>query len=221
MAIHLAQLMSGRHSRGLACLAYTASLLGVFAERAALVSAGNASGDRPVDYFRFTGSPDADRSTALRFGPDLPRGRERPAGEERRQAGSASPEAPGRVGISPSREREPIEAEPPLAEQLRRARVALDEAMELPGSDLGDRVDGAGAVAARLREHLISRLRHDPAGPAAERRRAALEKANVIISLLAGLEYPVSGVQRNLLEQARTALRVLIDQDVPGLPEFE
>lgn len=64
LTIHIVQVLTGRRSRWLSGLASASTLAGGFAQRAALTFAGNASAERPRDYFRFTGSGSNGRATA-------------------------------------------------------------------------------------------------------------------------------------------------------------
>jgi hypothetical protein len=54
-----------------------------------------------------------------------------------------------------------------------------------------------------MRDELIEMLRNN----ATEAIQSNLEQANVALSLLVGLEYPLGGLDRQMLDQARTALR--------------
>jgi hypothetical protein len=88
----------------------------------------------------------------------------------------------------------------------------LEAALKLPPLQLTSEVDLAERAVARLRDHLIDQLRQAPSGPAAPHRRAALEQVNAGLSLIAGAEYPVAGIQRKLLEQARDVLKQLLGE---------
>jgi hypothetical protein len=89
----------------------------------------------------------------------------------------------------------------------RRAAIeALEQALALPPAELTAEVDAAERAIARLRNGLIAELRAAPDDDAREL-RAALDAANVALSLAAGVEYPAAGIQRRLLEQAVTVLR--------------
>ena len=52
LGVHILHVLTGRRSDRLACLAALASLVGAYAERAEVMFAGNASADRPDEYFR-------------------------------------------------------------------------------------------------------------------------------------------------------------------------
>ena len=84
----------------------------------------------------------------------------------------------------------------------------LDHALGLPPDKLGQEVDVAEREVARLRDALIERLRR---GELTDRQ--ALDKTNAALSLIVGVEYPVAGLHRKSLEQARDTLRELPVQD--------
>lgn len=96
---------------------------------------------------------------------------------------------------------------PPFAELYREAMDALDTACDLPPLALSREVDLAERAVAKLRDGLIEVLR-------AERRTArtaplprALERVNVALSLIVGVEYPATGIHRKMIEQARELLK--------------
>ena len=78
----------------------------------------------------------------------------------------------------------------------------LQDALDKPPTELKAEVDAAERAVVALRDALIDRLRQSPT----ESVRAALDQVNVCLSLVVGLEYPLGGLQRQMLEQARTAL---------------
>lgn len=63
-AIHAAHQLRGRRTRAGTIVAAVATLVGVFAERAVVVFAGNESARRPVDYLHFTQPTAADEGFA-------------------------------------------------------------------------------------------------------------------------------------------------------------
>jgi hypothetical protein len=89
----------------------------------------------------------------------------------------------------------------------RRAIEAIDRAIPEPTAELKQDVDVAERAIAELRDCLIHALRRAPDGPDAQRRRQLLDRVNVALSLVAGVEYPSAGIQRKQLEQARDVLR--------------
>src|SRR5690349_14647862 len=89
------------------------------------------------------------------------------------------------------------------ADQLcREALRLLEDALQKPPAELKAEVDVAEAAVADLRDELISRLR---AGDSSV--RSPLDDVNVALSLLVGVEYPAGGIQRQLVQQAQTALQ--------------
>jgi hypothetical protein len=90
------------------------------------------------------------------------------------------------------------------AELARGCISQLDDALARPPDQLGEEVDQVERDLAALRDELIAELR-------ASGRRTGLDQVNAVLSLVVGLEYPAAGIQRNLVEQARDALQVLVD----------
>lgn len=64
LAIHAVQVLTGRRSPWASKLASTSALTGGFIQRAVLTFAGNASAERPEDYFRFTSASRDGRQAA-------------------------------------------------------------------------------------------------------------------------------------------------------------
>lgn len=83
----------------------------------------------------------------------------------------------------------------------------LDEALGKPPAELKAEVDVAERAIAALRDGIIERWRTAPE----PRLRAALDHVNAALSLVVGLEYPLGGLQRDLLKQARSALQSALD----------
>ncbi|MBV9546337.1 MAG: hypothetical protein JOY61_18355 [Chloroflexi bacterium] len=90
----------------------------------------------------------------------------------------------------------------PPQDLCREALQLLEEALGKPPPELSAEVDVAEQKIAQLRDELIDRLRAAPD----QALRAALDNVNAALSLVVGVEYPVGGVQRDMLKQARTAL---------------
>jgi hypothetical protein len=88
------------------------------------------------------------------------------------------------------------------ADLCREAIQLLDAATRMPPTELKAEVDVAERTIASLRDALIMRVRSggDPDT------RSALDKVNVALTLVVGLEYPLGGLQRTMLEQARATL---------------
>lgn len=86
-----------------------------------------------------------------------------------------------------------------------RALAALDRAMDEPPADAKDDLTEAVRSVAALRDELAGAWRRTEA--AEDRRR--LDAVNAILSLLAGLEYPLGGMKWKRLGEARDSLRTM------------
>jgi hypothetical protein len=98
----------------------------------------------------------------------------------------------------------PLAAEPqPLAAQCRRALEQLDRLSTLQPREIQAEIEDISRTLAGLRDRMIDRLRRgaDPAGD-----RHTLDRINVALSLVIGVGYPVTGVQRKHLENARSVM---------------
>jgi hypothetical protein len=95
----------------------------------------------------------------------------------------------------------------PFAEQCQAAVALLDRLLETSPYPSFQELDMTERAIVRLRDGLIERLRQDNASAEAPRLRALLERANIAISAVVGVEYPAAGVRRELLEMARDALK--------------
>jgi hypothetical protein len=89
-------------------------------------------------------------------------------------------------------------------ELARSCLTQLEDALGRPPDQLGEEVDRVERDLAALRDDLITELRTSG-------RRTGLDQVNAVLSLVVGLEYPAAGIQRNLVEQARNAMQVLVD----------
>ena len=97
-----------------------------------------------------------------------------------------------------------------IADDVRAAIAMIDDAMKRPPLELTHEVDGAERKVVDVRDALIAIVR---AGDGRSvRARAALDEVNAALSLLAGVEYPATGVQRSMLQQSLEALRDLLDR---------
>jgi hypothetical protein len=96
-----------------------------------------------------------------------------------------------------------------LKRLCREALGAVDRALHAPPNELKEPADEAERAAVRVRDTLIELLRAGPPADRARRWRGALERANVAVSLLAGLEYPAAGAQQQPLKDARRVLQGL------------
>jgi hypothetical protein len=79
--------------------------------------------------------------------------------------------------------------------------------LQKPPVELKSEVDDAERAVVRLRDELIERWRSEPQEPTGR----ALEQVNVALSLIVGLEYPMGGIERKLLEDAHHALQSALD----------
>ena len=95
----------------------------------------------------------------------------------------------------------------PFAEQCKAAVASLDRLLEIAPYPRFQELDGAERAIVRLRDGLIERLRQEDASAEVPRLRALLERANIAISAVVGIEYPAAGIRRQLLEMARDALQ--------------
>jgi hypothetical protein len=93
-----------------------------------------------------------------------------------------------------------------VQDQCREALHLVEDALKKPPAELKAEVDVAERTIAGLRDALIGDVR---AAPRAEL-RVALDNVNTALSAVVGIEYPVGGLQRELLEQARTALQAAL-----------
>ncbi len=93
-----------------------------------------------------------------------------------------------------------------VADACRAAVAALDRALHAPPVQVGQEADLAEREVVRARDVLILRLRQNPNGDSAGL-RATLDRVNSALSLVVGLAYPMAGVERKLIEQARDALQ--------------
>lgn len=90
-------------------------------------------------------------------------------------------------------------------EDLRREAIRLlAEAIDTPPMELKAEVDRVERAVVALRDTLIDTLRSTPGADV----RRALDRVNVALSLVVGLEYPMGGLQSKLLEDARTVLQM-------------
>ena len=88
----------------------------------------------------------------------------------------------------------------------REAIGLLDAALDKPAALLTAEVDTAERKIVALRDVLIERARRQGSGV-----DSSLGQVNVAVSLVVGLEYPVAGVQRELLTQARSVLQQVLE----------
>jgi menaquinol-cytochrome c reductase iron-sulfur subunit len=99
-----------------------------------------------------------------------------------------------------------------MATNLREAGAAIDAALADFPKDVNSKLDPAERALTRLRDALIVRLR------AGQKVVATLEKTNVCLSLVMGMEYPQGGAKKPPLEQAR-ALTHTLAAEIAQLPD--
>lgn len=78
----------------------------------------------------------------------------------------------------------------------------LQDALDKPPAELKAEVDLAEQAIVALRDGLIEHVRQAPN----DQIRSDLERVNVALSLVVGLEYPMGGIPREMLNQARVIL---------------
>jgi hypothetical protein len=93
-------------------------------------------------------------------------------------------------------------SEADLAHLRAEALRLLEDALKKRSTELKSEVDDAERAVAVLRDAWIDRLRAHPMPWL----RQNLDVTNVSLSLIVGLEYPMGGLQRDMLDQARQAL---------------
>jgi hypothetical protein len=86
-----------------------------------------------------------------------------------------------------------------LAEVCDEAIRLLEDALKKPPAELKQEVDVAERAVVALRDGLIEQRRESPG----EQVQSSLDEVNVALSLIVGLEYPMGGLQRQMLDQAR------------------
>ena len=89
-----------------------------------------------------------------------------------------------------------------MSDQHQEAIRVLEDALKKPPAELKAEVDVAERAVVRLRDSLIDQLRA-AAEPSV---RSELDRVNVALSLIVGLEYPMAGLQRDMLKQALSIL---------------
>jgi hypothetical protein len=102
------------------------------------------------------------------------------------------------------------QADGSFTEQCQEALASLDRLLEITPNLRFEQIDMAEREIVRLRDDLIDRLRQDPPSEEAARLRSVLEHVNAAISLVAGVEYPGTGIQQKLLEGAQQALKAAV-----------
>jgi hypothetical protein len=93
---------------------------------------------------------------------------------------------------------------------LRQCIKLLEDALTRPPAELESEVDDVERQLAQVRDRLIEQV-HAPDAQSSDARQA-LDRVNAALSLVVGVEYPASGIQRKLLTQARGALKELLEE---------
>jgi hypothetical protein len=96
-----------------------------------------------------------------------------------------------------------------IVEELATVARMIEEAARRPPLPLRDRLHDAERRLVEIRDALIAAVRAADVSPLPRR---VLPVVNAVVSLVAGVENPVDGVQRSMLEQAVRALRAVHDE---------
>jgi tryptophan synthase beta subunit len=98
-----------------------------------------------------------------------------------------------------------------LREECEEALQAVEAALHAEGPvPEMEEADELERKVVRLRDTLIELLRHDLGGTERHSLRTALDRVNAALSVVAGVEYPSKGPQRELLLEAKKGLRPLL-----------
>lgn len=92
-----------------------------------------------------------------------------------------------------------------INQALEKAKASLSSAKKYPPEKLGSEVDSAQVTMVHLRDYLIDRLR-EATETDREDIRQVLNKTNIALSLIVGVEYPATGIKRNLIDEAEKVL---------------
>jgi hypothetical protein len=96
-----------------------------------------------------------------------------------------------------------------LAAATRSVIAMLRDAMQRPPRELTAEVDDAERQVVAIRDSLIAALR---ARDGQSRQvRDALDRVNAALSLIVGVEYPATAIQRSMLDGACDALERLVE----------
>ena len=116
---------------------------------------------------------------------------------------------------------EPMEEKRSLEAQCRQAIEKLDAAIRLHARELETEVDQIQRDVVRLRDGVIERLRKTDRSPVSSRCHTGLDGINSALSLIVGVEYPITSIQRSALEQARDQLKKILAEDSLSMPAAE
>lgn len=95
-----------------------------------------------------------------------------------------------------------------LVDGCRQAAQQLNATLGEAPNVIVAQVDEVERMVSRLRDGLIA---HRRAGRATARTSAALDRINVVLSLIVAVEYPQGPMMRSYIEQARDTLRAVAD----------
>ncbi len=107
-----------------------------------------------------------------------------------------------------------------LEEICQTAIAALDEGLEASAGQQAEPIARAERAVNQIRDEFIERLRHPAAGEDLSNDRENLERANISLSLIAGVEFPAGAVHKKKLRHARKVLKK-VEKSLPNLSEPE
>jgi hypothetical protein len=87
------------------------------------------------------------------------------------------------------------------------ALAALDQALQESSNEVQESLEQALCCLVQMRDALIGQARTTPSHI-----DPSLKHINAVLSMVVGTEYPVSGIRRDNIRQARTALTRLLAQ---------
>ncbi len=94
-----------------------------------------------------------------------------------------------------------------VAKECLQAIAALERALHTCPIEASREADVAERAAVRARDDLIVRLRAGDSPGEMERQRALLDRCNTALSLIVAIEYPVSGIHHETVQDALNALK--------------
>jgi hypothetical protein len=112
----------------------------------------------------------------------------------------------------------PAAQHPAMTVPCHEALEAVKRALHADSGEPGDEAAVAARALVRLRDGLIDRLRAAPESSEAPGWRDALDRVNVALSLVAGIEYPAGGMANKPLEAAHKLLIGLAHRKVIRRP---
>ncbi len=94
-----------------------------------------------------------------------------------------------------------------LIQLCREATQELKKAYDMEARKLGKEVDFAEVRVAKLRDCLIDYIRSENVSAGSSPWKPVLNQVNTALSFIVGVEYPATGIHRNLLEQGLKVLK--------------